>query len=31
MDELMKKESSTPQSENAYRSIRGYAIEAQMS
>ena len=29
MDELMKKEPSTPQSEDAYRSIRGYVIEAQ--
>lgn len=29
MDELVKRENSAPQSEDAYRSIRGYVIEAQ--
>lgn len=29
MDELMKRTPSTPQSEDTYRSIRGYVIEAQ--
>ena len=29
MDELTKKEPGAPQSEDAYRSIRGYVIEAQ--
>lgn len=29
MDELMKNAPSAPQSEDTYRSIRGYVIEAQ--